>query len=170
MKENIDKNYAEKIPNEELDGEPGRVCYIPHHGVYHPRKQKLCVVFDCSSSYKGAGLNHELLQGLDLTSSLIGVLLRFMEEHIALMADIKGMFQQVHIPKPDRDFLRFVWWPNGDTEKPLEEYRMRVHVFGAMSSPTCANFALRKTAEDASNRYHQSAVDTVLRISTWMTV
>ena len=29
-----------------------------------------------------------------------------------------------------------------------KEYRMKVYVFGAACSPSCANFALRKTAEN----------------------
>jgi hypothetical protein len=47
--------------------------FIPHHAVYHPKKpDKIRVVFDCSCQYNGVSLNEELLQGPDLTSSLIG--------------------------------------------------------------------------------------------------
>lgn len=44
--------------------------------------------------------------------------------------------------------LRLLWWPNGDTEHEPVDYRMLVHIFGAVSSPSCASFALRRTAED----------------------
>ena len=55
--------------------------YIPHHGVYHPKKpDKLRVVFDCSAEFQGHSLNRHLLQGPDLTNSLVGVLCRFREE------------------------------------------------------------------------------------------
>jgi hypothetical protein len=47
-----------------------------------------------------------------------------------------------------RDFLRFLWWPNGDLSQDLTEYQMNVHLFGAISSPSCSNYALRKTADD----------------------
>ena len=30
---------------------------------------------------------------------------------------------------------------------------MLVHIFGAVSSPSCANFALKKTAIDTSSKY-----------------
>ncbi|GAA6102059.1 diacylglycerol O-acyltransferase 1-like, partial [Tachysurus ichikawai] len=42
----------------------------------------------------GTSLNQELLQGTDLSNSLIGVLrfLRFHEEPVAIMANIEGMF------------------------------------------------------------------------------
>ena len=108
----------------------------------------LRVVFDCTSPYKGTSLNKVLLQGPDLTNSLIGVLLKFRQE-----PDIKGMFHQVQVSKEDVNLLRFLWWPGGNTSKNLEQYRMRVQLFGAISSPTCANFALRKTAEDNRDKF-----------------
>jgi len=37
-------------------------------------------------------LNEQLLQGPDLTNTLIGVLLRFREHPVALMADVESMF------------------------------------------------------------------------------
>lgn len=63
------------MSDEELGCSDGKVWYIPHHGVYHPVTQKLRVVFDCGASYKGTSLNEQLLQGPDLTSSLVGVII-----------------------------------------------------------------------------------------------
>ena len=68
------------------------------------------VVFDCSARYKGFCLNDHLLLGSDITSNLIGVLLRFRRESIAIQGDIQSMFHQVQIPTNDRDKLRFLWW------------------------------------------------------------
>jgi hypothetical protein len=163
MNDTIQKGYAQKVPVEELKGTEGRKWYIPHHGVFHPRKNKLRVVYDCAASCKGFSLNKELLQGPDLTSSLVGVMLRFRQEPIAMMGDIEAMFHQVQVPKNDRDLLRFLWWPEGDIERPIEEYRMCVHLFGATSSPSCANYALRKTAEDAGPRFSQEVKNTFKR-------
>ena len=39
---------------------------------------------------------------------------------------------------------------------------MTVHVFGAISSPGCANFALRQTAEDFVS-YNSETCETLLR-------
>ena len=163
MNDVIQKGYAEKVPVEEIAGPEGRTWYIPHHGVFHPRKNKLRVVYDCAASYKGFSLNKELLQGPDLTSSLVGVLIRFREEPIALMGDIEAMFHQVKVPPKDRDLLRFLWWQDNSIEKPLQEYRMCVHLFGATSSPACSNYALRKTAEEASSQYGPEVTNTILR-------
>lgn len=52
------------------------------------KKHKLRVVFDCGASYQGTSLNAHLLQGPDLTNSLVGVLTRFGQKNIAFMADI----------------------------------------------------------------------------------
>lgn len=65
------------------------------------------------------------------------------------MSDIEAMYHQVRVPPEDSDLLRFLWWPEGNLKKPLQEYKMVVHLFGATSFPSCANFALRKATEDA---------------------
>lgn len=142
MNDILAKGYAEVIPHDQLTPDPGKVWYLPHHGVYHPRKGKLRVVFDCASTFHGTSLNKELLQGPDLTNTLIGVLLRFRQGPIAFMTDIEGMFHQVRVAKEHVNFLRFFWWPKGDLAEEPVEHRMLVHIFGAISSPSCSTFAL----------------------------
>ena len=107
MEDMINNDYAEEVPPEDTSLE-GCKWFIPHHGVYHPQKQKLRVVFDCSARYGGTSLNEQLLQGPDLTSTLIGVLTRFRQNSVALLADIKAVFYQVRVPKCDRGYLHFL--------------------------------------------------------------
>ena len=77
---------------------PGKIWYLPHHGVYHPNKPgKIRVVFDLSADYKGRCINRELLSGPDLTSQIAGVLLWFREEQVAVMGGIEAMFHQVKV-------------------------------------------------------------------------
>ena len=64
------------------------------------------------------------------------------------MGDIESMFHQVHGTPNDYDALRFLWWPKGDLDADPQEFQVLVHLFGATSSPSCANFALRQTADD----------------------
>ncbi|XP_070537534.1 uncharacterized protein [Ptychodera flava] len=53
MADIIEKGYAIQVPNDELDRDDGKVWYIPHHGVYHPKKpEKIRVVFDCSAKFQ----------------------------------------------------------------------------------------------------------------------
>ena len=107
-------------------------------------------------------MNDQLLQGPHLTQSLVGVLLRFSEEPVALMSDIEAMFHQVKVREVDSNYLRFLWWPDGDLRIEPQNYQMTVHLFGATSSPSCANFALKKTALDNSSDFNQETVQTVL--------
>ena len=138
-----------------------RTWYLPHHGVFHRQKQgKIRVVFDVASLHDGVSLNNQLLQGPDLTNNLLGILLRFRQYPKALVADIEGMFNQVKVPPEDSDALRLLWWEDSDLEK-LSEFQMTTHSFGATDSPSCANFCLKKAAEDHKGRFSDEAVSVV---------
>ena len=59
----------------------------------------------------------------------------------------------------DRDYLQFLWWDNDDIEHTEPKlYRMTVHLFGATSSPGCANFALKKLASDYKKEYSDASL------------
>ncbi len=70
--------------------------------------------------------------------------------------------------RKDRDFLRFLWWTDGQMDSPVEDYRMTVHLFGAFSFPSCANFALQKTEDDfkAAHGHMPNSSDTILTSTT----
>jgi len=151
MEEMFSKGNAEIAP---VASNGETVWFIPHHGVYHPHKpDKLRVVFDCSAKFCGISLNDTLLTGPDLINSLVGVLCRFRKEVVAVTCDIEKMFHQFHVPPYNRNYLRFLWWENGDLEREPQEYRMTVHLFGAASSPGCANFGLKYLAEQYKSEY-----------------
>lgn len=80
-----------------------------------------------------------------------------------MMADVEAMFHQVRVQPEDCDALRFLWWPDNDLARDPEEYQMMVHLFGSVSSPSCANFALRRTADDNSEHFDPEVVNTVKR-------
>ena len=156
--------YARKVPDHQVNRLGEATWFLPHHPVFHPKKpEKVRVVFNCAAKYRGVSLNDVLLPGLDMTNSLIGVLTRFRQEPIAVMADIEYMYYQVPVPPNDSDVLRFLWWPGNDLESQPEEYQMGVHLFGAVSSTSCANFALRKAADDNSEQFDSEAINTVKR-------
>ena len=161
----IDKGHARVVPevsDSTADCDTSTQWYLPHHPVYNPHKKKLRVVFDCSASFGGTSLNDQLLKGPDLLNSLVGVLIRFREEHVAIVADVEAMFHQVRVIEKDCGALKFLWWPDGDITKDPVTYQMVVHIFGASSSPCCANFALRKAATDNASDYDELTVKTVL--------
>ena len=116
-----------------------------------------------TAKYRGKSLNDELLQGPDLTNSLVGLLTRFRQESVAFLSDVEAMFHQVRVNPEDRSALRFLWWPDGNLDLEPEEFMMTVHLFGAVSSPSCATFALKKTAKDNREDFSTEAVRTVDR-------
>ena len=132
------------------------VCIITRN-----KPDKIRVVFDCSVTFKGQSLNDHLLQGPDLTNSLVGVVCRFRKEPIAFICDVEQMFHQFKVDTRHRDFLRFLWWDGGDYDARPTEYRMCVHLFGAVSSPGCANFGLKQATNDGEAKFGTDAVNFV---------
>ena len=160
----VKKGYAEKVPKSELDDVKGQVWYIPHHGVYHAKKPgKIRVVFDCSARYGGESLNDHLLQGPDLTNTLVGVLCRFRKEAVAFICDVEQMFYQFKVIKEHYNFLRFLWWDDGNYDAEPTVYYMKVHLFGAASSPGCANFGLKRIANIYEAECGSAAADFMRR-------
>jgi len=100
------------------------------------------------------GFLYMLCSGPDLTNSLVGLLIRFRQDPLAVMGDVQSMFHQVCVPKEDRDLLQFLWWP--------KEYRMTVHLFGAVSLPNCCNFAMRRNTEDHKHDLSPNVTSTIL--------
>lgn len=54
------------------------------------------------------------------------------------MCDVEHMFHQFHVAPRDQDYLRFLWCEGGNLKAPPSVYRMKIHLFGAASSPGCA--------------------------------
>ena len=145
----FDNGYAEEAPPLDLNEES---WYVPIFGVYHPKKpNKLRVVFDSAAKFEGMCLNDVLLSGPDMVNDLLGVLMRFRKEPVAITADIQQMFFQFVVPGQQRNLLRFLWHRDNDISKELIDYRMCVHIFGNSSSPAIATFGLRKSVEDADS-------------------
>ena len=64
----LDKAYARKVPDHQVNRSAEATWFLPHHQVFHPKKPE---------KY--------------MTSSIIGVLTRFRQERIAVMPDIESM-------------------------------------------------------------------------------
>ena len=116
--------------------------------LHHPVLTKFRVVFNGKAPYQGKCLNDFLDKGPEHTSNLLGSVLRFRKHRYAASADIKGMFYNVRIPEVDRDFMRFLWWKDGNPANPVVEYRLTHQVPGLADSPSNSCFALRRIAEE----------------------
>ena len=86
-----------------------------------------------------------LLQGPDLCNSLLGILLRFRREKIAVTMDVEQMFYSFKVPEDHRLYPQFLWHLNNDLE-----YQMTVQVFGNSPSPAVATYGIRKAVEGSS--------------------
>lgn len=158
--ESYRKEYSEKM--DKLIENQAQVCQtrspdggrwiVPHHTVEVPGKA-MRVVFDCSAKFQGRSLNDELLQGPDLVNRLVGVLIRYRKETVAYSADLEACFHQINIPPSQRCFFTFLWWLNGDVNKAIVEYEMCVHIFGAISSPSIANYIIKRMGIDSAEKY-----------------
>ena len=156
----IENGYARKLTDEEIASSSPITWHLPHHPVFNPNKPgKLRVVFDAAAKYRGTSLNDNLVSGPDLLNSLVGILLRFRRKRVGIMADCEAMFHQVRVRESDRDALRLLWM---DASWQVVEYQMLVHVFGATSSPCCAEYALRRTALDNTADFDKKTIEAVL--------
>lgn len=161
MQRIFENNHAEIAPPL-TDGE--EAWYLPIFGVYHPKKPtQIRVVFDSSAKYDDVSLNDVLMTGPDLINSLLGVLLRFRKDLVAVTADIQQMFYCFVVSEKHRNFLRFFWYEDNNPEKEQVEYRMRVHVFGNSPSPAVATYGLRKAAQSGEGAYGSDVVSFVKR-------
>ncbi|CAC5363980.1 unnamed protein product [Mytilus coruscus] len=104
MNKVINEGYAQRVPEKDNGQNDGSIWYLLHHGVFHPKKRKLRVVFDCAARFKGTLLNGQLPQGPNLTNTLIGTLIRFRQEEITIMGDIDTLGVQWCV---DSDEFRF---------------------------------------------------------------
>ena len=108
-----------------------------------------------AARFQGQSLNNLLLTGPDLLRNLIHILIRFRQHPHAVSADIEGMFLQVGVIPDDRPSLRFLWREDPASEVAVFQYVR--HIFGSKDSPTCANYALRRTATDNASQFPEAA-------------
>ena len=151
MTDLLDKGYDKKVPESFQDQNDGKVWYLPHHSVVHMQKpDKVCMVFDCAATYRGTSLNAQVLQGPDLSNKVVGVLLRFCEEPVALMANVEAMNHQLKVDPDGVDALRFSWYSDCNLTREPEEYHMTVQLFGGVWSASCTNYGLQRAVKDNS--------------------
>ena len=144
------------LPSHDPRKRSDREWYLPHHPVVNPNKSgKMRRVLNGASKFHGTSLNKSLLVGPDLLQNLIFALLRFLQHKYAVSADIVGMVLKLGVLARDQISLRFLWREEATSDVVVHQYTRLI--FGAWDSPTCANFALRKTATDNKFLYSEAA-------------
>ena len=87
--------------------------------------------------------------------NLVGIVFRFREHQITITADIESMCLQVAVPKEECNVLRFLWRDSPEDSNGIFEYNR--HVFGAKSSPTCANYGFQQGGRDKKVDFSSAA-------------
>ena len=163
----IDRGVARKLTKSELEAYDGPIHYVSHHEVVRPdsKSTPVRIVFNTSAKYMGHALNEYWAKGPDLLNSLLGVLIRFRENEVALIGDIKKMYHSVGTTQLEQHTHRFLW-RDMDARKEPDTYVIQRVSFGDRPSGTIATVALRKTAEMAQEKYPQEAK--IIRDNTYM--
>ena len=79
-----------------------KIWHLPHHPVVNPNKPgKVRRVANNAVKFRGQSLNSDLITGPDLLNNLVGILLRFLENPVAILSDIDGLFMQIAIRHED---------------------------------------------------------------------
>ncbi|XP_055918648.1 uncharacterized protein LOC129950751 [Eupeodes corollae] len=155
----IKKGYVRKLSAEELRQNHKRIWYLPLFPVVNPNKpERLRVVWDAAAKVNGVSLNSLLLKGPDALPALLGILMRFRENAVAISGDISEMFHQIKILPKDQHACRFLW-DDGNGEA---VYITQVMTFGATCSPSSAQFVKNLNAKKYEKDYPR-AVEAIIK-------
>ena len=157
----INKGYVE--PVQEDDGQWDEVGshYLSHFFVLRPDSETtpLRVVFAANAGQ--VSLNDCLYTGPCLLKSLHTILHRFRVNRYAFIADIEKAFLRIKLKEEHRDFVRFLWYKDGDPNKPLQVYRYTSVFFGGTSSP----FILNSTVQHHLSRHSDDVNPEVVQVA-----
>ena len=109
MQDMLDRQVARKLDRNDLNYD-GPVHYITHHEVLKEESTTTpCrIVFNASANYCGHSLNDYWAKGPDLLNNLMGILIKFREEEVGYIGDIRKMYHTVRITIPDQQTHRFL--------------------------------------------------------------
>ena len=90
-------------------------------------------------------LNNYWAKGPNMLNDMLGVLLRFRQEKIAIAGDISKMYNSVRISEQDQHVHRFMW-RDLQISRPPDHFVLTRVTFGDRPSAIIASLALRKTS------------------------
>ena len=163
MQELKKHEYILPVADAELLCKP--VNYLPY---FLTNQNKPRVVYDGSAAWKGRCINDSIHSGPDLLNKLSHVLARFRVGKYALMADLSKCFFQILLPRDQRDLFRILWFSNDGIERAkLQSYHFTRHVWGIISSPFIACYAIHRLSLDNPTNASDVAINT-MRKSMYM--
>ena len=149
MEDMVERGVARKLSQKELQEWSGPRFYISHLAVVNTRSHStpVRVVFNSSQVCQGMSLNSCLAKGPDCyMNNLIGILLRWREEQVALVGDIRKMFHSIHLKPLEQHCHRFLW-RDLETDQEPDVYVMTRVNMGDTPAPAISTEAMYKTAD-----------------------
>ena len=159
IKEMLDRGVARKLSEAEIKEWQGPFFYISHLAVVNDKSKStpVRIVFNSSQVCQGKSLNSCLAKGPDsYRNSGLGILLRWREESVALVGDIRKMFHSVHLRPIEQHCHRFLWRELDESKDPDIYIMERVNM-GDRPAPAIATEALIMTAESYKEVYPRAA-------------
>lgn len=163
----VERGVARKLSKDEMREWTGPKYYISHLAVNNPKSTStpVRIVFNSSQSFRGTSLNACLAKGPDsYLNNLLGILLRWREESIALVADIKKMYNSIFISEIEQHTHRFLW-RNMEEREPDVYIIQRVNM-GDKPAAAISSEAIYKTADLFKQDYPR--VSELLKNSTYV--
>ncbi|GFS60934.1 integrase catalytic domain-containing protein [Trichonephila clavipes] len=114
----------------------GKFHYLPPRPVFKENSTtNICPVFDGSAHHrKSCSLNDCVEKRPSLIEMIRAILNRFRLGKIGVISNILKAFLRISLHENDMNFLRFLWWEGGNSEKAVI-YRHRRVVFEVSCSP-----------------------------------
>ena len=143
------RGVARKLSQKEMQYWSGPKFYISHLAVVNTRScsTPVRIVFNSSQVCQGMSLNSCLAKGPDCyMNNLIGILLRWREEQVALVGDIHKMFHSIHLKPLEQRCHRFLWRDLETDQEPDVYVVIRVNM-GDTPAPAISTEAMYKTAD-----------------------
>lgn len=126
-------DFIEQVKDRRIIGH-----YLPHHPVLKDSTTTpIRIVFNASATCENnLSLNDVLETGPSLTEKLVDSLVNFRQGRYAVCADISKAFLRVGLQPSERDFVRFLWVEDPESDDPkMITYRFKAVPFGTTSSP-----------------------------------
>ncbi|GFT08813.1 integrase catalytic domain-containing protein [Trichonephila clavipes] len=129
------EGIIEKIAQDEPKN-GGKFHYLPHRPVFKENSlTRICPVFDGSAHHGiSCSLNDLVEKRPNLIEMIPAILNRFRLGKIGVISDIRKAFLQISLHENDMNFLPFLWWEGGNSEKAVN-YKHRRVVFEVSCSP-----------------------------------
>ena len=163
----VERQVARKLTSDEIAAWQGPYFYISHLAVQNPKSTStpVRIVFNSSQVTQGMSLNSCLAKGPDAyINNLLGVILRWREGRVALVADIRKMYNSIHIGNIEQHCHRFLW-RNLENREPDTYIITRVNM-GDRPAAAISAEAINKTADKVESEH--SDVSQLLRQSTYV--